>query len=85
MSLLDPFVARRGNERMRAAPVDLEKEGMVTSAEIAVTLGGRALAAVLASYFFGAKKVSATRVEGGAEEIEVTVKGGYSFCCEVGG
>lgn len=58
---------------------------MVTSAEIAVTLGGIALAAVLASYFFGAKKVSATRVEGGAEEIEVTVKGGYSFCCEVGG
>lgn len=58
---------------------------MVTSAEIAVTLGGIALAAVLASYLFGAKKVSATRVEGGAEEIEVTVKGGYSFCREVGG
>jgi ATP-dependent Zn protease len=44
-----------------------------------------ALAAVLASYFFGAKKVSAARVEGGTEEIEVTVEGGYSFCCEVGG
>jgi hypothetical protein len=33
----------------------------------------------------GAKKVSVTRVEGGAEEIEVTVEDGNSFCCEMGG
>ena len=47
-------------------------------AEIAVTLAGLALIAVLAWFFFGPKRVSEAEQRGGVQEVEVTVKGGYS-------
>ena len=47
-------------------------------AEIAVTLAGLALIAALAWFFFGPKRVSEAEQRGEAQEVEVTVKGGYS-------
>jgi len=47
-------------------------------AEIAVTLGGVGAIAFLAWFFFGPKQAQAARVKGNVQEIEVTVKGGYS-------
>ncbi len=47
-------------------------------AEIAVTLVGLGMIAFLAWFFFGPKQAQAARVKGNIQEIEVTVKGGYS-------
>ncbi len=47
--------------------------------EIIVILGGAALILFVLWYFFGDReKVAATVGSGGAQEIKVTVKGGYS-------
>lgn len=40
-------------------------------------LGGVALIAVLARFFFGPKPVGLAEMRGGVQEITVTVKGGY--------
>ena len=50
----------------------------MTTGEIAVTLGGLMAIAVLAWYFFGPKQAEQAEVRGGAQEVEITVKGGYS-------
>ncbi|MDR5702228.1 MAG: heavy metal translocating P-type ATPase [Armatimonadota bacterium] len=50
----------------------------MTFQEIAVTAGGLILIAFLAWYFFGPKQARRAEVRGGVQEIEVTVKGGYS-------
>ena len=50
----------------------------MTTGEIAVTLGGLVAIAVLAWYFFGPKQAEQAEVRGGAQEVEITVKGGYS-------
>jgi plastocyanin domain-containing protein len=48
-------------------------------AEIGVILGGLALIALTLWYFFGPRpRVAATTTAGGVQEIQVTVKGGYS-------
>src|SRR5215207_3049791 len=47
-------------------------------AEIAVTLGGVVLIPVLAWFFFGPKRVSQAERRGDIQEVEITVKGGYS-------
>jgi P-type Cu+ transporter len=47
-------------------------------AEFAVTAGAVALIAALAWYFFGARNAARTRLREGVQEVEVTVKGGYS-------
>lgn len=46
--------------------------------EIAVTLGGVGAIALLAWFFFGPRQAQAAQVKGNIQEIEVTVKGGYS-------
>jgi P-type Cu+ transporter len=43
-----------------------------------VTLGGLALIAFLAWFFFGPRKAKTARVTGNVQEIVITVKGGYS-------
>ena len=48
------------------------------SAEVAVLVGGVALMAVLAWYFFGPKTAERAAVPGGVQEVDITVKGGYS-------
>jgi Cu+-exporting ATPase len=47
-------------------------------AEILVTVGGLLLAAVLAWFFFGPKEARRAELRGDVQEIEITVKGGYS-------
>ena len=47
-------------------------------AEIAVTLSAALLAAALAWFFFGPKEARQAELHGDIQEIEVTVKGGYS-------
>ena len=47
-------------------------------AEVAVTLGGVGAIAFLAWSFFGPRQAQAAQVRGNVQEIEVTVKGGYS-------
>ncbi len=47
-------------------------------AEIAVTLGGVGAIAFLVWFFFAPRQAQAARVKGSVQEIEVTVKGGYS-------
>ncbi|MBI4303619.1 MAG: heavy metal translocating P-type ATPase [Chloroflexi bacterium] len=47
-------------------------------AQIIVTLGGIAAIGFLAWFFFGPRKSRAAQVKGSVQEIEVTVKGGYS-------
>ncbi len=47
-------------------------------AEILVTLGGAALIAALAWFFFGPRAARTAQLQGGRQEIEITVKGGYS-------
>jgi len=47
-------------------------------AGIIITLGGLAVIAFLAWYFFGPKKSSVAQVKGNVQEVVVTVKGGYS-------
>ena len=46
--------------------------------EIAVTVGGLLLAAALAWFFFGPKEARRATLRGNVQEVEVTVKGGYS-------
>ena len=49
------------------------------STQIAVIVGGLATIAFVIWYFFGERKRTAASVtEGGMQEIDVTVKGGYS-------
>jgi len=43
-----------------------------------VTLAGAALTGFLAWYFFGPKQARQAEMRGGVQEIEITVKGGYS-------
>ncbi|MBI4308641.1 MAG: heavy metal translocating P-type ATPase [Chloroflexi bacterium] len=46
--------------------------------EIGVTLGSLPVVAALVYFFFGPKKARAAEVKGGAQEVRITVKGGYS-------
>jgi P-type Cu+ transporter len=50
----------------------------VTGAEVAVTAGGVVLIALLAWFFFGPKTARRAERRGGVQEVEITVKGGYS-------
>ncbi len=50
----------------------------MTGAEIVVTAGGLALAGFLAWYFFGPRESGRASLREGIQEVEVTVKGGYS-------
>lgn len=50
----------------------------MTATEIAVTLGGLVAIGLLAWYFFGPKQAERAEVRGGVQEVEITVKGGYS-------
>ncbi len=50
----------------------------MTGAQILVTAGGAALIAALAWFFFGPKQARRAEVRGGVQEVEITVKGGYS-------
>jgi Cu+-exporting ATPase len=47
-------------------------------AEIVVTLGGILLIGVLAWFFFAPRQAARAMVEGGVQQVEVAVKGGYS-------
>jgi len=47
-------------------------------ADVAVIVGGAALAGFMWWFFFGPKKARAAEVRGGVQEVEITVKGGYS-------
>ena len=46
--------------------------------ELLVTAGGGVLIAALAYFFFGPKQSRQAEVRGGLQEVEITVKGGYS-------
>ena len=49
------------------------------TAQIAVTVGGVALVGFILWFFFGPRGATAARqTEGGVQEIEVTVRGGYT-------
>ena len=50
----------------------------MTPVDIGVILGGIALIALLARYFFSPQKATHAQVEGGRQVVDVTVKGGYS-------
>jgi len=50
----------------------------MTGTEILVTAGGIGLVGGLAYFFFGPKEAHRAAVRGGVQEVEVTVKGGYS-------
>ncbi|HSJ51967.1 MAG TPA: heavy metal translocating P-type ATPase [Actinomycetota bacterium] len=50
----------------------------MTGTEIVVVLGGVGLIAGLSYFFFGPRQASRAMVQGGVQEIEITVKGGYS-------
>ncbi|HEV8621718.1 MAG TPA: HAD-IC family P-type ATPase, partial [Actinomycetota bacterium] len=50
----------------------------MTGTEILVTVGGVCLIAGLAYFFFGPKEARRAEVRGGVQEVEITVKGGYS-------
>jgi Cu+-exporting ATPase len=50
----------------------------MTGTEVFVTAGGLASIAALAVFFFGPKRGSHATVQGGVQEVEITVKGGYS-------
>jgi len=47
-------------------------------AEVLVTSAGILLIGALARFFFGSKKAGRTELRGEIQEVEVTVKGGYS-------
>jgi P-type Cu+ transporter len=47
-------------------------------AELLVTIGGALLIVALAWFFFGPRAASGARLRGGRQEVEITVKGGYS-------
>src|SRR5688572_14166721 len=46
--------------------------------QIAVTIAGAAAILALAWYFFGPKKAQAAELREGRQEVQITVKGGYS-------
>jgi Cu+-exporting ATPase len=50
----------------------------MTGTEVVVTVGGAALIAALARFFFGPKQARRAELRGGVQEVEITVKGGYS-------
>jgi P-type Cu+ transporter len=50
----------------------------MTGTGVFVTAAGLASIAALAVFFFGPKRGSRAKVQGGVQEVEVTVKGGYS-------
>src|SRR4030042_6631108 len=50
----------------------------MTIAEIGVTLGGAGIIAFLAWFFFGPKGSRTAQLRGNIQEIEISVKGGYS-------
>ncbi|HZD80359.1 MAG TPA: HAD-IC family P-type ATPase, partial [Actinomycetota bacterium] len=50
----------------------------MTGIEIAVTGAGVVLIGALAWFFFGPKEARRAEVRGGVQEVEITVKGGYS-------
>ncbi|HEY3212180.1 MAG TPA: heavy metal translocating P-type ATPase [Actinomycetota bacterium] len=50
----------------------------MTGTEIVVTVGGAGLIVALAWFFFGPKQARRAEVRGGFQEVEITVKGGYS-------
>lgn len=50
----------------------------MTGIDLLVILTGTALIALLAWFFFGERKASRARLHDGVQEIDVTVKGGYS-------
>ncbi|MCL4239815.1 MAG: heavy metal translocating P-type ATPase [Dehalococcoidia bacterium] len=50
----------------------------MNAAEVSVTLGGLAIIAMLAWFFFGPKQARRAELRGGVQEIAITVKGGYS-------
>ena len=50
----------------------------MTGTQILVTAGGAGLIAALAWFFFGPKQARRAEVRGGIQEVEITVKGGYS-------
>src|SRR5918995_6222111 len=56
----------------------MEREIAMTGAEILVTSGGVALIGALAYFFFGPKEASHAKLRGDVQEVEITVKGGYS-------
>ncbi len=50
----------------------------MTIAQIIVTTGGLVLMALLAWFFFGPKEARRAEMRGGVQEIDITVKGGYT-------
>ena len=50
----------------------------MSGTEILVTAGGVTLIGALAYFFFGPKQAGRAEVRGGIQEVEITVKGGYS-------
>jgi Cu+-exporting ATPase len=50
----------------------------MTGTEMLVTAGGIGLIAGLAWFFFGPKQARRAEVRGGVQEVEITVRGGYS-------
>ncbi len=50
----------------------------MTGIEIVVTIGALIVIAALAWFFFGPKEARSAELRGGVQEIEITVKGGYS-------
>jgi P-type Cu+ transporter len=50
----------------------------VTGTELVVSTGGLGLIAVLGWFFFGPKEARRAELHGGVQQVEVTVKGGYS-------
>ncbi|MEO6627513.1 MAG: cupredoxin domain-containing protein [Aquihabitans sp.] len=50
----------------------------MTIVNLAVVVGALAFTALLSRFFFGAKQSSKATVRAGAQEITVTVKGGYA-------
>jgi Cu+-exporting ATPase len=50
----------------------------MTGTELLVTASGLALSAGLAWFFFGPKQARRAAVRGGVQELEITIKGGYS-------
>jgi Cu+-exporting ATPase len=50
----------------------------MSASELAVTIGGIASILALAYFFIGPKKAKTASLVGGIQEIEITIKGGYS-------
>ena len=50
----------------------------MTETEILVTASGVALTGALAYFFFGPKRAGRAEIRGGVQEVQITVRGGYS-------